>query len=133
MIGKKKFVAAAFDPENEIFVVYVMFFAISNEIHPFYIAQIALLNIDEAIIIIPPKYFDFVDIFFPELAVELPEYMEINNHIINLIDGKQLVYGLIYSPQLVELETLKTYIKTKLVNGFITPFKSLVNALILFD
>lgn len=47
--------------------------------------------------------------------------------------GKQLSYRLIYSMQLVELETLKMYIKTHLKTGFIQPFKSPAGELIPFD
>ena len=65
------------------------------------------------------KYLDFLDIFFKELAVELLKYLGINKYIIDLKKGNQLLYKLIYSLQLVELEILKTYIKTNLANGFI--------------
>lgn len=42
-----------------------------------------------------------------------------NEHIIELIDGKQLPYEPIYILSLVELEILKTYIETYLKTGFI--------------
>ena len=63
----------------------------------------------------------------------LPERTELNEHAINLEDGKQLPYGPIYSLGPVELETLKTYIKTHLKTGFIRPSKSPAGAPILFD
>ena len=47
-----------------------------------------------------------------------------NEHAIKLEKDKQLLFGPIYSLGPVELETLKTYIKTNLANGFIQPFKS---------
>ncbi len=56
-----------------------------------------------------------------------------NEHVIELIDGKQPRYRLIYALSLVELETLKTYIETHLRTGFIWLSKSLVWAPILFD
>ena len=65
--------------------------------------------------------------------MELLENTRINKHTIELIDGKQLLYGLIYALSPVELETLKTYIKTYLKTGFIQSFKSSTNTLILFD
>ena len=49
----------------------------------------------------------------------LLERTELNEHAINLEDGKQPSYGQIYSLGLVELETLKTYIKTHMKTGFI--------------
>lgn len=81
---------------------------------------------------IPKKYLDFVNVFSEKSAVELPEYTDINNHIIDLKVVKQPLYRLIYNPELIELETLKTYIKTKLANGFIKPSKLLANISILF-
>ena len=63
----------------------------------------------------------------------LSERIEFNEHVIDLEDGKQLPYGPIYSLGLVELETLKTYIKTHLKTGFIRPSKSPAGAPILFD
>ena len=63
----------------------------------------------------------------------LPERIKLNGHAIDLENGKQLPYGPIYSLDLVELETLKTYIKTHLKTGFIWPSKSPASALIFFD
>ena len=63
----------------------------------------------------------------------LSEYTEINTHAINLEEDMQPPYELIYIPGPMELETLKTYIKTSLVNGFILPSNALAGAPILFD
>ena len=62
----------------------------------------------------------------------LPERTGINEHAIELKDSKEPPYGPIYSLGPVELKTLKTYIKTNLVNGFIRPLKSPAGAPILF-
>ena len=51
--------------------------------------------------------------------MELPENTGINEHAIELQDGKQPLYGPIYSLGPVELETLKTYIQTHLKTEFI--------------
>ena len=56
-----------------------------------------------------------------------------NEHAIKLEEDKQLPFRPIYSLGLVELETLKTYIKNNLANGFIRPSKSSAGAFILFD
>ena len=79
------------------------------------------------------KYSDFADIFSPKPALELFELTEINDYAIKLVDNQQLPYGPVYSLDSVKLETLKTYIKTNLVNGFIRVSKSPAKALILFD
>ena len=42
-------------------------------------------------------------------------------------------YGLIYSLQLVKLETLRVYIENNLIHGFIKPSKSPAGAPIFFD
>ncbi len=49
------------------------------------------------------------------------------------MDDWQLLYGLIYSLEPVELETLKAYIKNNLTNSFIRPSKSLTGVPIFFD
>lgn len=51
--------------------------------------------------------------------MELPNNIIINKYIINLIRGKQLPYGPIYTLHLVKLEVLKAYIKTHLQTRFI--------------
>ncbi len=81
-------------------------------IHPFRAAQIAALQWHKAPTKIPAKYSDYADVFSLELTMELPENTGMNEHAIELIEGKQPPYGLIYTLNLVELETLKTYIET---------------------
>ena len=68
-----------------------------------------------------------------ENAAELLENTGINEHTIQLDENKQPLFGVIYRLGQVELEILKTYIKTNLANGFIQLFKSLAGAPILFD
>ncbi len=51
--------------------------------------------------------------------MELLENISLNEHAIKFIEGKQLFYGPIYALSLVELETLKTYIKIHFKTGFI--------------
>lgn len=55
--------------------------------------------------------------------IEQPKLTNINNYAINLIKNKQILYGLIYSLELIELKPLKTYIEINLVNRFIWPSK----------
>ena len=95
-------------------------------------AQIAYLKLDKTPTKVFSKYADFANIFLQKLPVELPKHMSINNYAIKLVNDWQPLYGLIYSPGLVELETLKTYIKNNLANQFIRPFKSPTKALIFF-
>ena len=96
-------------------------------------AQVRALLFDEAPTEIPAEYSDYSNIFLAENVAELPENTGMNQHAIKLEEGKQPLFGSIYSLGPVELETLKTYIKTNLANGFIRPFKSLAGAPILFD
>ena len=58
-----------------------------------------------------------------EYIAELLENTGMNEYVIKLEEGKQPSFGPIYSLELVELETLKTYIKINLANGFIRPSK----------
>ena len=52
-------------------------------------------------------------------AAKLLESLGINEYAIKLEKGKQPLFKLIYSLELVELEMVKIYIKTNLANGFI--------------
>ena len=140
-MGKKEFAAAAVDLEHMIYIVHVGSVN-SNalpsfspfDVHPFRSSQISGLIAEEAPIKIPAKYLNFANVFFPDLAFELPKHTRINDHAINLVEGcQQPPYRPIYSLGPVELETLKTYIETNLANGFIRPSKSPASAPILFD
>lgn len=102
-------------------------------IHSFQMAQIAVLEQDKALTEIPAEYADYTNIFSFKLAMELSKNIGINKHAIEPIESKQPPYRLIYALILVELEILKTYIKTHLITGFIPLSKSLATALILFD
>ena len=82
---------------------------------------------------ISDEYSDFTNVFLVEKALVLPERIKLNEHAIDLENGKQPPYRPIYNLGPVELETLKTYIETHLKSGFIRSFKSLADALILFD
>ena len=126
------------DKESETFMVDVVALETSPRsagmtVNPSQAAQIAILKQDEALTKILPKYVGYTDIFSFDLAMELPENTGIKEHTINLMEGKQLPYRLIYSLEPVELKTLKTYIEIHLKNRFIRPFKSPTSALIIFN
>lgn len=59
---------------------------------------------------IPVEYINYVNVFFPNLSIEIFENTGINKYAIKLIEDKQLFYSLIYSLGLIELEGLKAYI-----------------------
>ena len=134
IVDPKEFVIAALDVNSETFVVHV---AIREReempVHSERQAQVGALLFDEAPTKVPAEYSDYSDVFSAENAAELPENTGMNEHAIELEEGKQPPFGPIYSLGPVELETLKTYIETNLANCFIRPFKSLAGALILFD
>ena len=131
LIDKKEFAKAALDKNSETFVVHVAFFSLVTGIYPDRKAQIASLLTKEVKIL--DKYSDFTNVFLEQKALVLPEHTKFNEHAIDLEDGKQPPYGPIYSLGPVELETLKTYIKTHLKTGFIRLSKSPAGAPILFD
>ena len=58
---------------------------------------------DKVPIKVSSKYANFVDIFLPRLATELPKYMRINNYTIELVNDWQPPYNSIYSLGLVRL------------------------------
>ena len=96
-------------------------------------AQVGALTFNKAPTEVLAEYSDYSNIFSSENVVELPKNTGMNKHAIKLEEDKQPLSEPIYSLGPVESETLKTYIKTNLVNGFIRPFKSPVGAPILFD
>lgn len=99
-------------------------------IHPSREAQIASLGAEE--VTVPTEYSGFAEVFLKDSPAKLPKHTGINNHAINLDNGKQLPYEPIYSLGLLDLETLKTYIKINLASNFIRLFKSPAGAPILF-
>lgn len=65
--------------------------------------------------------------------MELSKNISINKHVIQLIKGKQSLYGPIYILNTLKLETLQAYIKIHLKTRFIRPSKSPASILIFFD
>ena len=117
-----------------MFVVHVAFREREKmPIHSERQAQVGVLLFNKAPTEVPAEYSDYSDVFSAEYAAELPENTGMNEHAIELEEGKQPPFGPIYSRGPVELETLKTYIKTNLANSFIRPSKSPAEAPILFD
>lgn len=65
------------------------------------------------------EYTNYIDVFSPDLLIELPKNTGIDKHSIGFIEDKQLLYGLIYCLSLVKLEILKFNIKICPKTGFI--------------
>ncbi len=127
LIDKREFAKAALDVNSETFMVHVATIELltAMPIYPSRAPQVlndpilAALQWDKAPTEIPTEYSDYADIFSLDLAMELPENTGVNEHAIELIDEKQPLYGPIYALSPVELEMLKTYIKTHFNTGFI--------------
>ena len=119
----------ALDENSETFVIHIAFVNPGN--HPDRKVQIAFLLTKE--VKISEEYLDFTNVFLKKKALVLPKHNKLNEHAIDLEDGKQPLYWQIYSLSPVKLENLKTYIKTYLKTRFIQPSKSPTNAPILFD
>ena len=122
------------DVNNKMFVVYIAIWEQEKMlVHSRKQAYIRALLFDKASTEILAEYSNYNNIFSAENAVELPENIGINEHVIKLEENKQPLFVPIYSLGPVELETLKTYIKINLANGFIRSFKSLAKVSILFN
>ena len=96
-------------------------------------AQFKALIFDEISIAVPVDYSNYSNVFSAENAAELLEHIGMNNNTIKPEKDKQPLFGPIYSLGTVELEILKTYIKTNLANDFIQTSNSLANTSILFN
>ena len=128
LVDPKEFIIAALGMDSETFVVYM---AIREwEKMPVHAerqaqiqdgAQVGALLFDEAPTKVPIKYSNYSDVFSTENAVELPENTGINEHAIELEEGKQPLFEPIYSLGPVELETLKTYIEINLGTSLSCP------------
>ena len=118
------------DENIEAFAQYVSFLRSKMRIHSARKTQLALLLTKDITILI--KQLDFPDIFLEKLANIFPEQIGANEHKIKLEKGKQPPYRPIHSLGLVEFESLKTYINTNLVNGFIQASMSPLDAPIVF-
>ncbi len=101
LIDKSKFARAALDENSETFVIHVSALE-ATTIHPFQAGQIAALQWDKAPTKIPAEYSDYADVFLSDLAIELPKNTGLNEHAIELVEGKQPRYGPIYALSLVE-------------------------------
>ncbi len=136
LIDKHVFAKAALGKNSEMFVVHVAALEAPKptmSLHPFRVPLVAALQQNKFSTKIPLDYADYADVLLFEPTIELPGNTSINEHAIELVEGKQSPYGPIYSLRPVELETLKTYIETYLKTGYIRPSKSPTDALILFD
>ena len=119
------------DENSETFVVHIASFNLAPGIYPDKTVQIASLLTEKVKIL--DKYSDFADILLEKKALVLPKRNELNEHVIDLKDSKQPLYRPINSLGRVELEILKTYIKTNLKTGFIWLFKFPASPFILFN
>ena len=136
LVGKKKFVALALDPEHETFIVHITSFSstlLNVDIYLFYRPQIVNLIAKKVFTKVFIKYTNFANIFSSNLASKLLKHIEINNHAIELVIGQQLPYGPIYSLRPVELETLKAYIEINLASRFIRLSRLLASFFIHFN
>lgn len=121
LINTREFAAIGLDDNAKTFVIYVATLSTTPvmQVYPFCQAQVDLLLANKASTKVSSKYLDYVDVFSFNHVMELLENTSMNEHIIDLVKGKQPSYRLIHSLGLVELETLKIYIKTHLKNRFI--------------
>ena len=138
IINKKNFVIVVLDADSKTFVIHMAIrkqekMPVHSERQAQIEAQVGVLLFNKAPTEVPMEYFDYSNVFSLEYVVELLENIRINKHAIKLEEDKQRSFRLIYNLELVELETLKIYIKTNLANGFIQSSKSLAGAPILFD
>ena len=129
-IDQNEFAKAELDENIEAFVVHVSSLGLRMTIQLVTEAQLALLLAEK--VTIPAKYSNFADMFLKQSANIFPKWTGVNEHTIELGEGKQPPYGPIYSLGLVELETFKIYIKSNLANGFIGALKSPAGSSILF-
>ncbi len=77
------------------------------------------------------EYSEYSDVFSDSDATELSEHGSAD-HAIDLINERQSPYDSIYNLNEIKLETLREYIESNLINGFIRLFTLSTRSLILF-
>lgn len=90
LIGKKEFAIVALDADSEISIVHVAALDIKSINMAVYLSQatqIELLKANKTLTTVSTKYFDYTDVFSPQLTAELPRYTDINDHAIELKKG----------------------------------------------
>lgn len=123
--------AMVLNKQKYTFVLHMATFTIMDlNIYLFWHTQIALLKVKKVIFF--SQYADYTNTFLSNSIIEFSKQTNINNHLIDLINNKQLSYSLIYSLKPVKLKTLKTYIKVNLPHNFIELSKLFADILILF-
>lgn len=133
-MDKTEFAITALDKNTKTLVVHVTAWSTpATQVHPSRQALFRLLLANKCSIEIPSEYLDYADVFLFDFVIELPENTDINKHAMELVEDKQPSCGPIYSQGPVKLESLKTYLEKYLKIGFIQLFKSLADALILFN
>lgn len=78
----------ALNSKNDFIVIGIAFLTILNKVHISRNILIALIKVDKAFKTVVLIYSNFVDILFLELIAWLLEYAVINNHAINMVNGK---------------------------------------------
>ena len=81
--------------------------------------QVRALKFNKVPTAVLTEYSNYSNVFSAEYTAKFLKHIEINNHAIEIKESKQPSFGPIYSLRPVELEILKTYIKTNLANCFI--------------
>lgn len=96
LIRKKVFIVAILNLKNEAFTVYIASIDQNSDVYTSFKTQIVFLKANKISIFVLSEYADFTDIFYKDLVAKLLKYPKINNHVINPIDNKHLLYKLIY-------------------------------------
>lgn len=116
------------DANSKIFIIYVTIweqekitinFIKKVQIKTQNKAQVGDLLFVKISMVILAEVSNYSNIFWAKNTAKFFEHIIINDYTIELIKGKLLLFGPIYSLNSGELKILKTYIETNLANSFI--------------
>ena len=104
IIDKKKVGVVVLNKNNKVVILYIvpLMKLITILIYFLFLAKITLQTRKK--LRTPTKYFDSANIFSSNSMTKLLKYTKINNHLINLLHNKQLLYSSIYNLWLIKLE-----------------------------
>lgn len=86
-IRKKGFITIILNLNNKAFVIYIAFFTnlnLSINNYLFYKVQTTFFKVNNILIVVLSKYYNFTNNFFLDFIGKFLEYIKINNHLINL-------------------------------------------------
>lgn len=90
-LNQYQFVESEVDGNSNCFVIYVTVLKTLESVMSTYrlwAPLLASLQQEKALSKVPKKYIEYIDVFSPNLLIQLPEYIRTHKYAIKLVEGK---------------------------------------------